>query len=274
MKRQIFFSVCAVVLLGFTTGKILDEKAKTLLKQFQLTEDNAMNTIFSNISGPTFYIPNAKTFKSLAAGERGAMVETIGSYVKDFTASQDFMNRYNEFRENKKPTPPEKPQSGAELQKQQITEMKNSIAEMEKTKKQMPADQQGMFDDIIKQLEEQLVETQKPDNPMYGADFDNVMKESYQYQIDDYNNRHKEWETNYPPGKPEFLIKKWLETFLEKSKDIDFNAQLVTNAQGKQVFAKSEYERKDYLWKLLFRAGKESVDASRMAAQTWYNELK
>lgn len=266
--------VASIVLFGFTAGKMIDDKTKSLLKQFQLSEDDAMNQVFSNISGPSFYIPNLKTLKGMASGERAAMVETIGKYVKDFTVSKDFMTRYNEYRENRKPTPPEKPQTGAELQAKTVADMKKGIAEFEQQMKQMNAEQKKMFEDIIKQQKEQLAEYEKPDNPMFGKNYDDAMQQSYQYQVDDYNNKMKEWETKYPEGKPQFLVKEWLTTYLEKSKDIDFNAQLATNNYGKQVFAKADYERKDSLWKLLFRAGKQSVDASRSFAQAWLNGLK
>jgi hypothetical protein len=274
MKKLFFLTIVSVVLFGFTFGKYVDDKTQALLKQFQVSEDAAMNTIFSNISGPSFYIPNIKILKAMASGERAAMVETIGRYVKDFTNSQEFTKRYNEYRENKKPTPPEIPQTGAEVQKKTVADMKKSIESMETQMKQMPADQKQMFEDIIRQQKEQLTEYEKPDNPMFGKNYDDAMQQSYQYQLDDYNKRYKEWETNYPEGKPGFLVKEWLNDYMEKSNAIDFNAQLATNNYGKQVFTKAEYERKDYLWKLLFRAGRESVDASRKFAQSWLSELK
>lgn len=274
MKKLFFLMVASVVLFGFTAGKMIDDKTQSLLKQFQLSEDNAMNQVFSNISGPSFYIPNVKVLKSMATGERVEMVKTIGKYVKDFTVSQDFMKRYNEYREYKKPTQPEKPQSGAELQKKTVADMKKGIADLESQMKQMPADQKAMYEDVIKQQKQMLIEYEKPDNPMFGKNYDDAMQQSYQYQMDDYNNKMTEWKTKYPEGKASFLVKEWLTLYLEKSKDIDFTAKTAANNYGKQVFAKAEYERKDYLWKMLFRAGKESVDASRSFAQSWLNELK
>ena len=266
--------IASLVLFGFTAGKMVDDKTKTLLKHFQLSEDDAMNQVFSNISGPSFYLPNLKTLKAMATGERVEMVKSIGHYVKEFTTSQEFLKRYSEYRGYKKPDEPKKPESGAELQKKTVADMKKSIADLEKQMKEMNAEQKKMFEDIVKQQKEQLAEYEKPDNPMFGKNYDDAMQQSYKMQLDDYNKKYKEWETNYPEGKPAFLIKEWLTTYLEKSKDIDFNAQLATNNYGKQVFAKADYERKDILWKLLFRAGKESTDASRSFAQSWLNVLK
>lgn len=274
MKKIFFLMIASIILFGFTAGKMIDDKTKSLLKQFQISEDNAMDQVFSNISGPSFYLPNLKTLKAMATSERVEMVQTVGKYVKDFTSSQEFMKRYGEYRGYKKPTAPEKPQSGAELQKKTVADMKKGIADFEQQMKQMNAEQKKMFEDIVKQQKEQLAEYEKPDNPMFGKNYDDAMQQSYQYQLDDYNNKMKEWESKYPEGKPNFLVKEWLTLYLEKSQDIDFNAQLATNNYGKQVFAKAEYERKESLWKLLFRAGKESTEASRKFAQAWLSELK
>jgi hypothetical protein len=39
-------------------------------------------------------------------------------------------------------------------------------------------------------------------------------------------------------------------------------------------FDKHGYERKDNMWKLCFRAGKETTEAGRKFAQAWLGELK
>jgi len=57
------------------------------------------------------------------------------------------------------------------------------------------------------------------------------------------------------------------------TKDVAFNAQTAID-KNKTLFVKQEYERKDYLWKLCFRGGKETTEAGRKFAQTWLSELK
>lgn len=274
MKKLILISLPFIfLLLGFTGAKLVDDKLKNLLQQFKMSEENAKSSILSNISGPSFYIPNVKVLKDLATGERAAMVETIGNNVKEYVSSKEFLQKYNEMREYRKPSPPEKPKSIAEQKEEFINGMKTNIAEIKKNRSQATADQKGMYDDIIKALEEQLKQAEDPSNPMFSPEMDIYSQQGYEMQMDQYKKELAEWEIEYPLNNPNPLVKKWINAFLEKTNNIDFNAQLKTE-KGKQIFVNPEYERKDYQWKLYFRAGKQSVEAARKFAQGWLGELK
>lgn len=273
MKKLILFYPVLILLLGFSYGKLIDDKAKSLLKQFQLTESHTKDIIFSNTSGPSFYFPNMKELKALAAGDRAAMVSTAGMYIKEFTASEEFRNKYNEYRESKKPTAPQKPMKMDELKEQQKQDMIKSIAELEKSKGQMPKDQQDMFNETIEMFKQQLKEMDNPDNPMYSSEIDSYNNSAYEQQLEYYNKQVSEWEKEYPVNNPKPMIKNWLQNFLDKTSTIDFNAQL-KDVKGKKLFVNPDYEKKDYQWKLFFRAGKETIDAARKFSQNWLNELK
>jgi hypothetical protein len=43
MKKIFVLVIVAVLLLGFSAGKLLDDKMKSLLQQIQLSEENAQN---------------------------------------------------------------------------------------------------------------------------------------------------------------------------------------------------------------------------------------
>ena len=58
------------------------------------------------------------------------------------------------------------------------------------------------------------------------------------------------------------------------SNDVDFSAKTAIDTDGRTKFVKQEYERKDNNWKLCYRAGQETVYASRKFAQDWLKELK
>lgn len=274
MKKIFLLVTITILLLGYSTGKLLDDKMKSLLKQISLSEESAKNSIFSNCSGPSFYLPNLKNLKGLASGERVLMVGTVGDYVKEFVSSKEFVKRYNEYRESKKPSPPEKPKSVNELKNQQKEDLKKSIQDMKTTKSQMPSDQQAMFDETIKMLEEQLKELDNPDNPMFSPEMEKNMQEGYKQEMAFYNQEVTEWETKYPANNPNGMVKEWLSEFIAVSKDVDFNAQTALNEKGRTLFVKQEYERKDYLWKICFRAGKETTEAATKFAQSWLGELK
>jgi hypothetical protein len=64
-----------------------------------------------------------------------------------------------------------------------------------------------------------------------------------------------------------------LRHFLDVSKDVAYDAQLVVKDRAK-VFADPALEAKPKEWKMCFRAGKPATDAARAFAQKWLNELQ
>ena len=272
--KKIFFVIpVLLVVAGFYTGQLIDDRAKTLLQTLKLSEDDAKNTIFSDISSNSFYLPGIKELKSIALNDRAAQVEVVGKYVKDFTATEEFKKQYNKYRESRKPSPPEKPKTSAELKKEYKENMQKSISEMKVSKSQAPADQQAMFDETIKMLEDQLKEIDNPNNPMFSPEMDQYSQMGYEQQMEQHKKDIVEWETKYPVNNPKPLIKTWLESFLEQSKDVDFDAQTAID-KNRTLFVKQEYERKSNFWKLCYRSGKETTEAGRKFAQTWLGELK
>ena len=134
MKKILIILPLLFIGAGFYAGKIIDDKAKNLLQTMKLSEDNAKNTIFSDISSSSFYLPGIKELKSIAENDRATQVEVIGKYVNDFTTTEDFKKRYNEYRESRKPSPPEKPKTSAELKEEYKNDLNKSIAETKANK--------------------------------------------------------------------------------------------------------------------------------------------
>jgi flagellar biosynthesis GTPase FlhF len=272
--KKIFIAVPLLVLiLGLTAGKMIDDKMKNILQQLQLSDNDAKDMIWSNCSYSNFYFPNPKTLKGLAAGERTSIVESVAQYVKEYSSTPEFAGKYKEFRENKKPTPPDKPKTMDEMKEEQRKSIEEGIKNMEETRSKMPADQQSVFDESIKMYKDQLKEIDNPDNPMFSKDMENMYKQMYDQQMAEYNNKVAEWQNEYPENNLKPLIKKWLEKFIDGSKDVDFSAQTATNQYNREVFVKQEYESKSSLWKLCYRAGKEATNAGRSFAQKWLSEL-
>lgn len=72
----------------------------------------------------------------------------------------------------------------------------------------------------------------------------------------------------YPVNADE-LIKSRLESFMEISATVDFNAEL-----NGSMFANPEYEKKTDQWKMCFRAGKAVIAAAREEVAIWLKELQ
>jgi hypothetical protein len=273
MKKLLLLFPVLFVVFGFISSKLIDDKVNKLLKQFNTSEDNAKQSILSDITGPSYYIPNLKMLKEMALNERTEVVTTLGNAIKDYLKSDDFIKKYNEFREGKKPTEPETPKYAAQLNKDYVDNLKKSISEMETNAKKAPADQKAMFEDLIKQFRQQLKDAENPETTPYKPEMDEYLKQAYEQQMESYKSDVAQWKVDYPVNNPVPLIKKWISGFLENSKNIDFKAELKTK-NGQQVFVNPELERKDYQWKLYFRAGKQTVEAARKFAQDWLATLK
>ncbi|RPI75176.1 MAG: hypothetical protein EHM47_03335 [Ignavibacteriales bacterium] len=270
MKKYLFLIL--VFAFGFTANHLYDKKVKSLLTQMKMSEDMAEMTIFSNLSGPSFYIPSASELKKIAMGERPSMVLTAAEYIKTQTTTPGFVKKYNEYREMKKPSAPEKPQPMSEMKEQYRKQIEESIANTDKMIQQMP-DMKATFEESKKSMQQQLADLDDPNNTMFSPDMDKLMMDSYNQQMDIYNQRVAEWEEEYPVNNPDYMVKKWLNSFLEISGGVDYNAE-TKEVNGKKVFVNQNYERKDYMWKFCYRSGKETVETARTFAQKWLSELK
>ena len=274
MKKTIILFPLVFLLAGFTINLFIDGKIQEVLNKLQLTDSSAKEFFFNDCSGPSFYVPNLKSLKNISTGDRSSFVQIIGDYVKQYTTSKEFIDKYNQYRESKKPNEPEKPKSVAELKKEQKESIGNSIKEMENAKSQASSDQKAMYDDMIKTMKQQLADIDDPEKSMYTPEMDKMFQDSYKQQMDNYNQEVKEWEKTYPVDNPHGMLKVWLNKFLEMSNDVDFSAKTAIDTDGRTKFVKQEYERKDNNWKLCYRAGQETVNASRKFAQDWLKELK
>ncbi len=274
MKKILWVLPIAIILAGFYNEILMDDRVKSLLQTLKLSEDDAKQTIFSDISSPSFYFPGIKELKSITLNNRTSQVEVIGNYVKEFTTSDDFKKRYNQYCELKKPTPPEKPKTMEELKNEEKENLTNNLEEMKKAKASAPEDQKAFFDESIKYLQEQLKTIDDPNNTMYSPEMDTYMQQGYQQLLDQYNKEVADWEVNYPVNNPNGMIKNCLTEFIDKTKDVDFSAETAIDEYGKTIFIKQGYEGKNHLWKLCYRAGKETTEAARRYAQNWLSELK
>lgn len=71
---------------------------------------------------------------------------------------------------------------------------------------------------------------------------------------------------------PNITIKLRLEQFLSETADIDYAAKTIGQGNARR-FSDAENEAKSPLWKMGFRAGKETTEAARAFAKQWRSEL-
>jgi len=273
MKRTLFVTLAALVTLSVSAFTLLGIQTISSLERLGIPADVTKQCVWSSFSGGYLSYPNPTKLKQIATGERAAVVREVFEFAKRYTQSEDFKKQYLEYREGKKPTPPEAPKSMDEQRKTQKADLQKSLKEAEQNMKKAPADQKEIYKGVVDMLKEQLTQIGDPNNPMYSKDMEAMMKQSYDAEMVEYKNKVVEWESEYPTN-PTLMIKTWLTEFLEISKDVDFNAALKQGKFDKKEFVNPDYEGKSANWKMCYRAGKETVQAGRAAAQQWLKELK
>jgi len=272
MKKMLLLIPVLFILYGSYSNILLEQTMQSILKQLDIKEDYTKEMIWGNCSGPSFYFPNPKELKNAAAGEKTAIVKVLANYVKVYTSSDEFREKYLQLRDNKKPHYPKGPISLNSLKNNHKEQLAKSITDMEKQLKTFPADQKKSFEEAIASMKQQLKDIDDPEKTMYTPAMQDIYNQQYKQEVDNYNTDLKKWEVEYPTDS-KWIVKKWLSEFIDKTNDINFNAELINKNKSK-IFVKSEYEQKDYLWKACFRAGKEATQTAREFAKSWLSELK
>ena len=264
----VLFGLLAAV--SFTAKKMMDD----VWKQLGIAEQQAKQDInYSFFSGYLHYY-GVKDIKNIVAGDRAAVANNILAYVKQYVSTPAFEKEYLKNRDMEKakiyPVAPA-------ITKEELLKKKNDDAQ--KTIKTFEDLLKNTKDaSLIKSYQEQLdfwkkqfEDYKSPNNTQVTYELQ-MDANRYKTEKDTYDQLMKKWETNYPGSVNQF-VKLRLTDFLESTKDIDYGAALVEKPY-KKVFANPVYEKKNWKWKMGFRAGKEATEAAREFASKWIKELQ
>ena len=261
--KHLFFALIILPFLATAPG--IDDH----LAAMKTTKPAVEDFIQSDIGYGSFSYPSACAL--IPPAKRAALVRAVGEFARAFTKTEAFKQWYASFREDKKPAPPELTPSMGESRKKQIAELKKNIAEQEKAQANAPADQKGIFKDILTSLRTMLKEVEKSD-PSEDAEMDGFIRQGNEQVTAEYKQKLDAWAKEYPAGDPRPLIKRRLEEFLKVTENVNFAAKIIKK-ENVWVFAAPEYENKDGQWKTVYRAGKEATEAARAFAREWQKDL-
>lgn len=265
MKKWLVTSAAAS-LLAFTFYA-------SFLETLKIAKVDAEDGIWRSFSYGAYGGPMSATWHNLAVPARVAMVKEIGSFARNYTRSDDFRKRYAEYREEQKPAAP-KPFVGVEgLKKEQRESLTKSIRESRESLKNLTGEVRKAMEEGIKNMETMLKEVDNPNNPMFSPEMDNMLKQGWDQENQNYQQSLAAWNKEWPES-PTSLIRSRLTYFLDLSSTVDFGAKLGKGPNSTMVFLNPAYESKPSDWKLLYRCGKESVEAARGVAREWLVELK
>jgi hypothetical protein len=267
MKRiTIITGILFVFLSSFTIRALRDD----FLKQLGITRTTADEKIGQGILDGSVDTYGLKNVKKILLVNRTAVTKEILAYTKQYLQSATFKKEYAALKEKHKPTA-YMPDSPEEAKRKNIEGIKKSISETTASMQKSNASMKPMFEKILADGNKRLKEAEDPKNPVYVR-----YEKSYPQWVKEAEERNRkdlqQWESKYPADHLQY-VKRRLQEFLDVTADVDFSATLV-NRNGKQLFENQQYERKDYRWKMAFRAGKEVVEPARAFAQQWVDEIK
>jgi len=258
-------TMLSLFLFSFSVNNYYGE----FLKQLGIEKTDADKRISSSILGGYFDAYGLQNAKHIAMGNRSELVKDVLDYTKKYVASDDFRKAYTTLKQSNKPVKYIM-QTPEDMRREMIEQYRKSIAELEQSAKKADANTKAMLENILVESKKQLKDAEDPENKLirnYSSNYPQ-MAASYQQA---YEEQLREWESKYPANEMLF-VKQRLVKFLEETKEIDFNAELVSK-NGKKIFANPQYEHKNNYWKMGFRAGKEVVAPTRQFVEQWIQEI-
>ena len=272
LKQILFLLVAApaIAVVGiFSAG--FKGKSSTPWARLGIPESRAVENIRQSFLEGYLYTYGASSAKNVALGDRASIAVDVLTYTKSYVSSPAFIKAYEEARKAATPVKPVQPRSKEQIQKEKIAELDKTIAEGEQSMKTLPKDLIEPFKEVQQMLKDQKKDYENPDSEMLAL---LVSSESYIYSSANarYQEELEQWQKEYPSDH-KIMIKARLESFLQLTADVDYNAAL-KEEYHKKKFVNSAYEKKPAEWKMAYRAGKPAVDTARTFAKAWLAELQ
>ena len=272
LKQILFLLVAApavAIVSIFSAG--FTGKSSTPWTRLGIPESRAVENIRQSFLEGYLYTYGASSAKNVALGDRASIAVDVLTYTKSYVSSPAFIKAYEEARKAATPVKPVQPRSKEQIQREKIAELDKTIADGEQSMKTLPKDLIEPFKEVQQMLKDQKKDYENPDSEMLAL---LVSSESYIYSSANarYQEELEQWQKDYPSDH-KIMIKARLESFLQLTADVDYNAALKEEYHNKK-FVNSAYEKKPAEWKMAYRAGKPAVDAARTFAKAWLTELQ
>lgn len=244
--------------------------AQDHLATLGISEGRAKEAVFDSFVGDTVSLAGkASAFTALPPQGRVALVNFALNLARTFVESDDFKRRYADHREANGPDPLPDAQTADQIFAKQRAGFENQVTEMKKLYDQITPAQIATLEAGWDDMRRKLDEMEKGDK---RKEIEGLLKEQRDEQVHQRDLALQELDKTYPAD-PRALVALRLRHFLDVTKDVAYDAQLVDKGT-KKVFADAALESKPVEWKLAFRAGKPSTDAARAFAQKWLSDLQ
>lgn len=274
MKQKMAKIIFAAVLLVFSCGLIsflrIDRMTEDFLQQLGINKVDADMKIVGGFLYGSLDQYGLKNAKNITLGNRAAVTGSLLMYVKKQVTSAAFMKEYENMRQQEKPGV-YTPQTPEELHQEMIDQVKKSVADVELSVKKAEASMKTLFEKMLVDLKHQQKLVEDPNNKQiasYRNNYPQLLKDAA------VGNQQllEAWEQKYPANYLLF-VKTRLQQFMEETKDIDFEAELIEK-NGVKYFVNKAYEGRGNRWKMAYRAGKPVVETARRFAEQWMSEIR
>lgn len=265
-KAVIDLSLLAVIALCFIAATKTDDELMELLG---IQQSGAQDLVEQGLINETFDTRILKKAREILPGKRPEVIRLIYLFARNYITSDHFRQHYETLRMSEKPalSPLQSPE---EMQASTIQALEKSFEESKNQYANATEALKPVFKSLIEETEKLLADARDPaseQNSIYRENYA-AMKEMQEIA---WKNQLTRWEEKYPEKTDDYIRIK-LTSFLLKTENIDFNADL-KDENGKMKFVNPAYESKDKQWKLAFRLGPEVISTARKYAEQWLAEL-
>lgn len=250
MKKMLLLSLVISITLILASYKVAINRINAdVLSVLGFSKSLADEHILSSVTLGSAYFArplNIAQFASKSGGEKTKVANELCIYIKSYVYSQEFKDKYEAYRQSKKPIV-----------------------------RQLSEDEKAAARDLIAQMEEmfspEMLDMLPPEGKANALQ--SIEDEKRRLNGEMTRSQLADWEREAPLD-PYKNIKNGLQTFLDETRDVDYDAATQLNTFNMKIFENPEYENKPYNWKACYRAGREVSEAGRNFAKEWLAELK
>ncbi len=277
MRPTILKKICVIgltpVIMVTASLSLMSLRAKQtaadVWQQLGITEIQAKENIQSSFVDGYLHYFGVKNIRTVLQSDRAAMANSILSYTKEFVNSPAFEKYYLDARETaRRRIYPVTPQITREqLVKKKLEDAQSSLETFQKLLKTTtdPATIRS-FKEQEDYWKKAITDYQDPNSRQIKYELD-MDANRYSNEKEEFDKLTAAWEKKYPAKAVDF-VKTRLAEFLDATTGIDYNAVIIDKGYSK-VFANPQYEKKNWKWKMGFRAGKEATETARQFVQQW-----
>ncbi|MDX5319683.1 MAG: hypothetical protein LPK45_01345 [Bacteroidota bacterium] len=249
----------------FWSFQRVQDKTQDILAEFGIPKWEGQLRIRENFIFSALVPPSQGSFKQCDPAKRKAAAEAMASYIRAYCSSEAFKESYEQYRSENRP----KQEAGTDVPAR-IQELREEIKQTESDRNQAAPEYRAYFDEALNAMRHELSVLLNPQHPDYKAyagiiDPDEEEKKALLAE-------QEAFDQEFPP-RVETMIAHRLRGFIALSKRVNFEAELLEQGDH-YIFRDPRLEQESDAYKYCFRAGKEVIEAGRMAAEAWLKDIE